>query len=61
MWLLKINTKPPWDSKTSIQFFFVEDKSSYLLFHFSMAPMEESQIIEPIPLENWSLLEKNSF
>jgi len=32
--------------------FFVEDKSSYLLFHFSMAPMEESQILEPIPLEN---------
>jgi hypothetical protein len=29
-----------------------EDKSNYLLFQFSMAPMEESQILEPIPFEN---------
>jgi hypothetical protein len=49
--LLKLNTKPQEAQKYHHKK-LGENKSNYLLFQFSMAPMEESQILEPIPFEN---------
>jgi len=50
--------QPPMKLKDIVTKELVEKKSSYLSFQSSMALMEKTQILEPIPFQNLSLLGK---